>query len=305
MADRTGPDAAPAPWLSPAAPAEPPPWHPPAQAAPQGWARPGPAPSSWSSDLDPIDEPEPRPRRGRALPWVVGLAAAGVLAVGGYAVVDRSAPDDAVTAASDGDAPVFGAPSSGTPSSAASSSAAPSQTPETSPSPEAGASSAVPRPTGPPSTLQPVSVTATCRAPDGVDSAGSTVTYQPEHTLDGVPATAWRCPGAAVDAQLTFDFGGPVLLASAGLVPGYAKIDPADGTNRFTENRTVTAVTWEFDDGTSSGQSVPAPQPSLATSHLPAPVSTTRVVLRIADTGNDTALRDFTAISDVQFTGYR
>ncbi len=148
-------------------------------------------------------------------------------------------------------------------------------------------------------------MTATCQAADGVDSAGATITYQPEHTLDGLPATAWRCPGAAVGVELTFDFGGPVLLASAGLVPGYAKVDPTDGSDRFSENRTVTAVTWGFDDGTSSAHLIPTPRPSLAADSLPAPVRTTRVVLRITDTGNDTARRDFTAISDVVFTGYR
>jgi hypothetical protein len=33
-------------------------------------------------------------------------------------------------------------------------------------------------------------------------------------------------------------------------------------------------------------------------------VETSRVVLDIAGTGNDTAVRDFTAVSDVAFTGY-
>jgi regulator of RNase E activity RraA len=41
----------------------------------------------------------------------------------------------------------------------------------------------------------------------------------------------------------------------------------------------------------------------MAQAPLGAPVTTTRVVLEIAGTGNDGAIRDFTTISDVAFTG--
>jgi hypothetical protein len=152
--------------------------------------------------------------------------------------------------------------------------------------------------------LQPVSVRATCQADPGVDSAGNTITYEPDLTLDAVPATAWRCPGWAVGHQLVYDFGGPVTLASVGLVPGYAKVDPLDGTDRFAENRTVTAVTWRFDDGSTHRQTISSPGPSLVTVDLPRGVTTSEVVLEIAGTGNDGAIRDFTAVSDVRFAGY-
>lgn len=177
------------------------------------------------------------------------------------------------------------------------------QTPQGSAGANAGASGASPqRPrVGP---LQPVSVTATCTAPPGVDAAGSPVTYDAQLTLDGVGSTAWRCPGSAVGQKLTFDFGSPVTLSSVGLVPGYAKTDPVDGTDRFAENRTVTAVVWHFDDGTTQRQAISAPSRAMATMQLPTAAKTTRVVLEIAGTGNDTAIRDFTAISDVAFTGY-
>jgi hypothetical protein len=137
-----------------------------------------------------------------------------------------------------------------------------------------------------------------------VDSAGNDVTYEPQLTLDSRTDTAWRCPGSAVGMQLVYEFAGPVTVTSVGLVPGYAKVDPADGADRFAENRTVTAVTWRFDGGQSHEQRIPAPRASLATSDLPDEVRTTRVVLEIAGTGNDAAERDFTAISDVRFTGY-
>ncbi|WP_166533465.1 discoidin domain-containing protein [Blastococcus xanthinilyticus] len=151
--------------------------------------------------------------------------------------------------------------------------------------------------------VQPVAVRATCQAPPSADSTGAPVTYEPELTLDGVPATAWRCPGAAVGQQLVYDFGAPVTLTSVGLVPGYAKVDPADGSDRFLENRTVTEVTWRFDDGSMQRQSIPSPTPAAAQLQLPGGVTTQQVVLEIAGTGNDAAIRNFTAVSDVQFTG--
>ncbi|MGY2083217.1 discoidin domain-containing protein [Blastococcus sp. SYSU DS0539] len=152
--------------------------------------------------------------------------------------------------------------------------------------------------------LQPVSVRATCQAPPGVDAAGNAVTYDPELTLDGVGATAWRCAGSAVGQQLVYDFGAPVTVTSVGLVPGYAKVDPADGTDRFLENRTVTEVVWRFDEGQPVRQTIASPSPTAAELEPPDGVTTRRVVLEIGGTGNDAAVRDFTAISDVRFAGH-
>ncbi len=146
-------------------------------------------------------------------------------------------------------------------------------------------------------------MTASCQAPAGQDAVGITVTYEPERTLDGRGETAWRCPGSAVGERLTYDFGRPVTLVSVALVPGYDKIDDVDGLDRFTENRTITAVTWRFDDGTTHRQDIGVPQRTLTSSSLEAPVRTTRVVLEISGTGNDSARRDFTPISDVGFVG--
>ena len=151
--------------------------------------------------------------------------------------------------------------------------------------------------------LLPVSVTATCQAPPGVDAAGAPVGYDAVNTLDGVGGTAWRCAGSAVGQRLVFDFGRPVALSSVGLVPGYAKTDPVAGTDRFGENRTVTAVRWGYDEGAVQRQDVAAPSRAMAQVRLDHPVTTTRLVLEIAGTGNDGAIRDFTAISDVAFTG--
>jgi hypothetical protein len=170
--------------------------------------------------------------------------------------------------------------------------------------PGSSASSSAPEPTAPSAPLQPTSVTATCQAADGVDSAGNVTTYAPEHTVDGRLDTAWRCDGSAVGAQLVLVFDRPVTVTAVGLVPGYAKVDPADGVDRFAQNRTVTSANWRFDSGEVHVQEIPDPQPVMTTTDLTSPVTTTRVVLEIADTGNDAAERPFTAVSDVQVSGY-
>ena len=255
------------------------------------WAAPG---APWATGPVPDDDREPSSRRG-ALPWVLGALSVGAVAMGGYFVADALFSEPA--ASSSADAGVYGA--------------APEQEQATEQEPEASAVAASPTaatpttaaPSGPAVVLEPVSVTATCQASPGVDSSGAAVTYEPQHTLDFYPDTAWRCPGSAIGAQLTFSFSGPVTIATVGLVPGYAKIDPADGTQRFTENRTVTAVTWRYENGTFA-QQIPAPTSSMTDGRLPTPVQTDRIVLEISGTGNDGAVRDFTAISDVRFTGH-
>lgn len=152
--------------------------------------------------------------------------------------------------------------------------------------------------------LQPVSVTADCFAPPSQDSLDRTVTYGPERVTDGVPETAWRCTGAAVGQRLVLRFAAPVTVTSVGLVPGYDKVDPVDGIDRFTETRTVTAVEWAFDDGSTRRQDIPNPTRELARLDLDAPVSTSTVTLLIAATGNDGAPRDYTPVSEVEVVGY-
>ena len=268
-------------------------------------------PAAWpSARVAPEVQEEPGPRRVRRAPdrrplVMAALACAGLLVVGGgYLVGDRLLlADDGAAAAQEGP---------GTPDPAAATGpgladvdsqedVAPVPTvPAPAPAPAAPVAPVPPPAVGP---LRPVAVSATCQAPPGADAAGAPVSYDAMNTLDGVGGTAWRCAGSAVGQRLLFDFGRPVVLASVALVPGYDKTDPVDGTDRFGENRTVTAVTWGFDTGVVHRQDVPAPGRAMAEARLSAPVTTTRVVLEIAGTGNDEAIRDFTTISDVAFTG--
>ncbi|MGH3905242.1 MAG: discoidin domain-containing protein [Pseudonocardiaceae bacterium] len=106
-----------------------------------------------------------------------------------------------------------------------------------------------------PVALRTASVSASCVAPFSHDAGGTTVTYGPEKAIDGLFDTAWRCDGAGVGQRLEVSFPGPVTLTSIGIVPGYAKTDPYDGTDRYAQNRRISTVQYTFDDGSSLSQS--------------------------------------------------
>ena len=88
-------------------------------------------------------------------------------------------------------------------------------------------------------------------------------------------------------------------LTEIALIPGYAKVDPFDGTDRFFENRRVLAAHAVFDDGSSvpmTFRESPTLQPT------PVDAVTTRVVIVIDQTSAHGG-RDFTAVSEVTFQG--
>ena len=105
-------------------------------------------------------------------------------------------------------------------------------------------------------TLTPSQVTVGCQAPQSTDGAGAPVVYVPEQMSDGKMNTAWRCNGNGVGQVVTFGFPAETTIAEVGLVNGYAKVDPASGTQRYGEYRRITKVTWTFADGTSFQQSL-------------------------------------------------
>jgi hypothetical protein len=146
-----------------------------------------------------------------------------------------------------------------------------------------------------------VNPSATANAPDGVDLSGNTVTYVAANTIDGDPGTAWRVEGDGTGQTLTFEFAaGPVYVTSVGLIPGYAKTDPVDGTDRFLENRRVRSVTWAFDGGVHHDQDF---ADSRDVQFIPIPdVLTTTLSVSITATTADGG-RDFTPISEIVVRG--
>jgi hypothetical protein len=180
------------------------------------------------------------------------------------------------------------------------------------PTPPAGATPAPPENPPPPSEttappsggqpvrLRPAEVGASATARPSVDGAGQTVTFEAANLVDGRPDTAWRVDGDGVGQTLTFRFDRTVHLHAIGLLPGYAKVDPVSGTDRFPQNRRVTTATYHLDGS-----------PPVAVRFTDAPdlqwievdAETTAVVVEITGT-TDSAERDYTAVSEVQFTGW-
>jgi hypothetical protein len=90
---------------------------------------------------------------------------------------------------------------------------------------------------------------ASCTKGPGQDAAGRPVTYDPALAVDGNVETAWRCDGDGAHDRLTLDLGRSVSVSSIGIIPGYAKTDPTDGTDRYRQGRRLSEVTYTMDDG--------------------------------------------------------
>ena len=107
---------------------------------------------------------------------------------------------------------------------------------------------------GPVEAVRATGGSATCQAPDSVDEAGNPVSYPPWQAFDADLSTAWRCEGSGDGARLTVTLPEGARVAEVGLVPGYAKTDPASGVDRYAENNRITKVRWVFEDGSSYEQ---------------------------------------------------
>ena len=186
------------------------------------------------------------------------------------------------------------------PTAGASSPAAPSAS-----SPAAPSASASPSQGGSPAgeTLEgSASAQVPATSPDAVDGAGGTVDYAAANMLDGDPATTWRMDGDGTGEVVTFVLDGPREVDAVGLVNGYAKDDPATGTDRYDQGRRITRVTWvvgdqrvtqDLRDGDRAAQTVPVP-----------PTTAETITLRIdAVTEPGVARFDQTAISEVVLRG--
>jgi hypothetical protein len=152
--------------------------------------------------------------------------------------------------------------------------------------------------------VTPVVVTvveASCQSEPSRDVSGVRVTYEPELAVDGKTDSAWRCPGDGMGETLVVDLGGPVRVAELGLVPGYAKTDATDGTDRYAENRRITAVRWRLDDGSTIDQQLdPDPElRDLQTMRIPVATSQ-RVAMEIVSSSD--ADRNTVAVSELRIS---
>lgn len=118
------------------------------------------------------------------------------------------------------------------------------------PVPAGGApvATAIPQAAEPPAAI--TGATASCTSPPGVDSAGNPFTYTATNAVDARPETAWRCDHDGVGARLSITFTRPVVIGWIGVVPGFAKTDPYDGTDRYVQGRKIAGARFVFDDRT-------------------------------------------------------
>jgi TIR domain len=149
--------------------------------------------------------------------------------------------------------------------------------------------------------LRPASIQASSTAPASRDAAGTRVTFEARNVMDSDEATAWRAPGRAVGETLTLTFDRPVRIVRVGLIPGYAKIDPVDGTDRVFQNYIIQRVRYDFGDGSSQTQDL-RPVKRIQFVELENPVVTDQITFVILDT-NDEADREYTAISEIEVYG--
>lgn len=150
-----------------------------------------------------------------------------------------------------------------------------------------------------PVVLRPVDVQASGTAAASQDAAGNPVTFEAANVVDGDPTTAWRIGGNGVGDYLILTFDRLVHIESVAVIPGYAKVDPADGADRFRQNRRVRSVVFGFP----SGEDFPftfVDDPQLQV--VPMGIDTSQMAMQI--TSSSSAQRDFTAISEIQVTGW-
>lgn len=216
----------------------------------------------------------PPAARKTALPWVL-LAVMVLVALGAGAFFLLSNQDDATET----DA------RRGTTSDASSS-------PNPSSSPSAPAQGGI-------VSLRPDSISSSGAADPGIEADGSPITYVAENAIDGDSTTTWRIDGDGIGATLELTYATPVRVARLGLIPGYSKIDPTDGTDRFFENRRVLQVKYTFGDGSSVLQDF-REQPVLQFTKVD--VTTDSILITITQT-TEHGGRDFTPISEIQVKG--
>jgi hypothetical protein len=239
----------------------------------------------------PVPAPAAQPSSGRGWVWAVVVLALIAGALAAYALTQRG--DDGGGEPSENLEPP---PSSETTAPTTTEPATTTSTPPTTTT-EVVVDPAVAVP-------QPLSgATASGTAADGLDAAGDPVSYAAANTIDGDPETTWRVDGDGVGATLTYELSaGPAYITEVALIPGYAKVDPADGTDRFTQNRRVLQVTWTFDDGAPHVE-VFDDRRDLQALPIDAVLTSTVTITIDQTTPVPEGGRDFTPISEVRVRG--
>lgn len=99
------------------------------------------------------------------------------------------------------------------------------------------------------SEVSPQTVSASSTAPPQRDAAGISYTYDPEKATDSEADTAWQVSGDGSGEYIQIDYPEEVTVERVGVIPGYDKVDPNSGTNRFYQRNILKTATLEFSDG--------------------------------------------------------
>jgi hypothetical protein len=150
--------------------------------------------------------------------------------------------------------------------------------------------------------LMPAAVTASSTDQPGVDTCGTPVPFDASRVSDGDPVTAWRTPGNGRGERIQLAFAEPVRITRVGLIPGYAKVDPCNGMDRFHQNRIVERVRYVFSGGSSVEQEL---EPIRELQFVEVDVVTDVVTVRILETRPPGGGEDFnnTVISEIEVYG--
>ena len=152
---------------------------------------------------------------------------------------------------------------------------------------------------GPLDAVRITDATASCQSDTSRDAAGNPTAYEPANAHDEDLSTAWRCDGSGVGQRFTVQVPAGTVVGEVGLVPGYAKTDPATGVDRYAENNRITRVRWAFDDGSTFVQKMSGSPDDrrLRTRRVPA-TETGQVVVEIL--ASEPGPRDTVAISEIR-----
>ncbi|WP_280489764.1 hypothetical protein [Nocardia carnea] len=143
-------------------------------------------------------------------------------------------------------------------------------------------------------TIMPKSAESSCPAggTDGMDA------------FSGEPDKAWSCPRAyKLDGQvLRIDLGQEYEIDSIGIVPGWDHVG-TDGADQWTEFRTVSRVSYQFDDEDRTTYTQETlDQRSLVVTRIEPPLKTSEIVLTVLRSAGSQSTNTV-AISSIIITG--
>lgn len=164
----------------------------------------------------------------------------------------------------------------------------------------------------PVSAAPPQSAPVTSTAPvDSTIQVKSAQSHCPPGGTPGMDAfagdggKAWSCARAFnVDGQvLTISLGKTYTVDSIGIVPGWDHVGP-DGTDEWTKYRTVSRVSYRFDDPDATTYTQQTmDQRTLVVTKITPPVQADKVVLTVLESKGDPSVNT-TAISSIVITGH-